>query len=556
MPSSLSQCAVTVVVPGARERFQSRTHIAFTGCFSWLVPIPAYVKPKLRPWQDPNRFDRSEPRRPLRVFLDQPLTSGPTDGKGEFAGYPFTGGGSTGFPPSDAVLRSLLGHAAFEVLFVADRLELTGAVTLAGEPAPDSDDSFPFEVKTTNGVRYVSFAWYCEAVAEMKRMAAKHHVREEDARAGVFLHRAGIVLEADLIITSREWLLAEQGHGRLTSVFSPEEALALMALYLRWHELPVIVGGAPVRWNPASMRRSAAFTALPAFERWNQAARAWHGTDRDLTLENLNQTCLTRVARAFKFRDSVYGLSATMAEDEPEEMLCELDSLLFSLVGAFDAAARAVDLILHLGTKGSACGWQYTDPKKWQSCLEGPAKELHDYTRDGTEMQRLFKVLRLMRNSVHNDALGLRRDDGSYLVTIPCDTQENLRALLREGHAGWDRESSGIRVRPPGGVTASKWLPGTGRYSVTIRRTGAPPPADPLEGELVIDVQAFIGKVFPACLAALNQIMYLVPLGQVPGYTPVLDDPPRTGLPWRYSDTTGHRLRMLYGITELVSHQP
>lgn len=79
-------------------------------------------------------------------------------------------------------------------------------------------------------------------------------------------------------------------------------------------------------------------------------------------------------------------------------MLCELDSLLFSLVGAFDAAARAVDLILHLGTKGSACGWQYTDPKKWQSCLEGPAKELHDYTRAGTEMQRLFKVLRLMRN--------------------------------------------------------------------------------------------------------------------------------------------------------------
>ena len=519
------------------------------------MPIPAYVKPSLRPWQDPNRFDRTEPRRPLRVFLDQPLTSGPTDGEGEYRGHPFTGGGSTGLPPPDAVLRSLLGHPAFEVLFVADRPDLTGAVIFGDKALPDSDD-FPFEVKEANGVRYTWFAWYGEAVAETARMVARHRIAEEDARVGVLLHRAGVVLEADLIVTSREWLLAERSPGRLVSVFSPEEALALMGLYLRWHELPVIVGGAAVCWHPVSMRRSAAFTALPAFERWNQAARAWHGATGDLTLENLNQTCLTRVARAFKFRDGVYALSATMAEGEPEEMLCELDSLLFSLVGAFDTAARAVDLILCLGTKPSACGWQYTGPRKWQSRIEGSAKKLYDYTRAGTEMQRLFEMLRWMRNSVHHDALGLAHDDGSYLLTVPRDTQEKLRELLRENYAGWDTESLGVRVRLPGGVTAAKWLPGTGRYSVTVRRTGAPPPGDPLEGELVIDVLAFIGKVFPACLAALNEIMLLVPLEQTPGYAPTLDDPPRMGLPWRYSDTTGHRLRMLYGITELsLAHQ-
>jgi len=242
-----------------------------------------------------------------------------------------------------------------------------------------------------------------------------------------------------------------------------------------------------------------------------------------------------------------------MAEDETEEMLCELDSLLFSLVGAFDVAARAVDHILSLHTTGNSCGWQYTDPRRngWQSRLQRPAPKLHDYTRSGTEMQRLFKVLRWIRNSVHYNALGLVHDDRSYLVTIPRDIQEKLRELLRESLAGWDRESLGIRVSPPGGVTASKWLPGTGRQSVTVRRTGAPLPADPLEGELVMNVRAFIGKIFPACLTALNEIMLLTPLGQTPGYTQVLDDPPRTDLSWRYSDTTGHRLRMLYGITEL-----
>ena len=384
-------------------------------------------------------------------------------------------------------------------------------------------------------------------------MAARYRITEEDAWAGIFLHRAGEVLEADLIVTSREWLLADRGSKRLESVFSPEEALALMGLYLRWHELPVIIGGAAVRWSPVSMGRSAAFTAMPAFERWNQAARACHDATSDLTLENLNQACLTRIARAFKFRDRVYGLSATMAEDETEEMLCELDSLLFSLVGAFDAAARAVDHILGLHTTGSLCGWQYMDPRRngWQSRLERPAPKLHDYTRPGAEMQRLFEVLRWMRNIVHYNALGLVHDGRSYLVTVPRDTQEKLRELLREGLAGWDRESLGIRVSPPGGVTASKWLPGTGRRSITVRRTGAPVPADPLEGELAIDVRAFMGKVFPACLTALNEIMLLAPLGQVPGYTQVLDDPPRMNLSWRYSDTTGHRLGMLYGITEL-----
>jgi hypothetical protein len=71
------------------------------------------------------------------------------------------------------------------------------------------------------------------------------------------------------------------------------------------------------------------------------------------------------VARAFRFRDGIYALSAAMAGDEPEEMLCELDSLLFALVGAFDAAARAVDYMLRLGTRRDRCGWRYTDVGKW-----------------------------------------------------------------------------------------------------------------------------------------------------------------------------------------------
>jgi hypothetical protein len=488
-------------------------------------------------------------------LVDRPLTSGPVDGDGEFRSYPFTGNGSTGFPDAAAVLRSYLSHPAFEVLFIADELNTEGAVVLGEQPQPADRDTISVQVKTATGTRYTGVPWYAEAVREASEMVVKHQLDESDARAGVFLHRAGCQLEADLVITGREWLLAERGrrHGRhLASIVSPDEAVALMGLYLRWHHQPVIVGGAAVGWHPTRMRRSAAFVAMPGFERWNQAGRVWFDTDGDLTLESLNQTCLTRVSRAFKFRDNIFGLSATMVGHEPEEMLCELDSLLFSLVGAFDVAARIVDHLLGLHTR-RVKGWQDLDARRgWQARLQTRASALYDYTADGTEMQRAFEVLRWLRNSVHNEALDIMRDDRVFVVTLPADAQEVLRAFLRKGHAGWTIDTLGVRVQPPAGATAGKWLPGTGRYNVTLRRAGAPKPADPLEGQLVLDVRRFINKLFPAALTALNGIMLRTPLEQVPGYTEDLEKPSRVNLPWEFSDTTGHRLRMIYGITELA----
>lgn len=510
----------------------------------------------LRTSRDPNPFDQTVPRRALRILVDQPLTSGPVDGDGEFRGYPFTGSGSTGYPDAAAVLRSYLSHPALEVLFVADELNKDGAVVFGEHPHPADRDGISVRVKTATGTRSTGIRHYGEAIREASEMVVKHKLDESEARAGVLLYRVGSQLEADLVITGREWLLAERGrpHGRhLASIVSPEGALALVGLYLRWHYQPIIVGGAAVRWHLTTMRRSAAFVAMPAFERWNQAGRAWCDTDGALTLESLNQTFLTRVSRAFKFRDSIFGLSATMAGHEPEEMLCELDSLLFSLVGAFDVAARIVDHILGLHSP-KGFGWQYVNVKRdgWQTRLQTPAEALYDYTKDGSEMQRVFKVLRWLRNSVHNEALSVMRDDRVFVVTLPADAQEDLRAFLREGHPGWAVETLGVRVQPPAGATAARWLPGTGRYTVTVRRAGAPKPADPLEGQLVLDVRRFINKLFPAVLTALNSIMQLTPLKQVPGYTVALEKPSRVNLPWEFSDTTGHRLRMIYGIAELA----
>jgi len=166
-------------------------------------------------------------------------------------------------------------------------------------------------------------------------------------------------------------------------------------------------------------------------------------------------------------------------------------------------------------------------------------------------MQDAFRVLRDLRNSVHNEAINLTRAGGAVYITTEPTTQGKLRDFLREDHPGWTTKTLGIKVQPPGGATQGKWLPGVGRYTVTVRRTGAPRPTDPLDGTLVLDVRQLVNKLFPTCLSILNTIMQHLPLGNVPGYQPRVDNPPRVNLPWQFSDTTGHRLRMLYGITEL-----
>lgn len=514
----------------------------------------SYVSPFLRSSRDPNPFDPVQAQR-LRLLIDQPLMSGPVDGQGEFTGYSFIGTGSTGFPDAAAVLRSYFAHPALEVLPVSDELAKEGDVVL-GQPHPlPGYDTFSVQVKTATGIRYTGISYYSQAVDQATAVAARHGIDNREALDGVLLYHIGGDLEADLIVTGRPWLLTERGtsHSKyLPNVVSAEEALGLIGLFLRWHHQPVIIGGAQTRWHATSMRQSAAYTCLPAFERWNQAGRSWHDNtaDNDLTLESLNQTLLTRISRAFQFRDSIFALSATMTEHEPEEMLCELDSLLFSLVGAFDVAARITDELLGLSTPG-VYGWQNTAPGRWQAKLEPHAKALFEHTKAGTGMQHAFEVLRCLRNSVHNEAIDLTRDDRTFFLTIAPETQRKLRELLRQRHTNWTAAGLGVKVQPPGGATAGKWLPGTGRYNVTVRRTGAPKPADPLDGTLILDVRRLVNALFPACLNDLNTIMQLTPLTKVPGHTAALDTPSRVNLPWHYSDTTGHRLRMLYGVTEI-----
>lgn len=159
-----------------------------------------------------------------------------------------------------------------------------------------------------------------------------------------------------------------------------------------------------------------------------------------------------------------------------------------------------------------------------------------------------------------HDILGYQLSGDAANVDLLHDARRARNFIAHEGMSTgpiWGLRRQTIidhteRSNRQGGATQGKWMPGVGRYTVTVRRTGAPRPTDPLDGMLVLDVRQLVNKLFPTCLNILNTIMqHLPPLGNVPGYQPRVDNPSRVNLPWQFSDATGHRLRMLYGITEL-----
>jgi hypothetical protein len=227
-------------------------------------------------------------------------------------------------------------------------------------------------------------------------------------------------------------------------------------------------------------------------------------------------------------------------------MLCELDSLLFSLVGAFDVAARIVNRVLGINTKGGEAAWQ---KDKWNKRLESLAPELYALIKPDSSMQVLFRILRWLRNTVHYEPLSLSRSssDGD-LITIPEDAQNALRGILRAGVDGFDTDSLHIHIRSRSGAVAGKWLAGTGRHTVRVTRVGAPPDPDPLSGELMIDIRGFLNRIFPASIDALDGIMNSTPLDKCPGHVAEVDNPKRLNLPWNFSETTAQRLRLLYGL--------
>lgn len=297
-----------------------------------------------------------------------------------------------------------------------------------------------------------------------------HAQAGRDALCAVAAEAAG----ADLLITRRPVALDPPFRfvrGPL-AVVTPEGALPIVGLYLRrqgsfivWRSID---GSGTQRMNRGLFYLVAARDQLPSGWRWMSRCVYADALSGDKTLSWLGTSVLDRVSRSLEARDHLHrSLSQPQDNDVASDALMFLDLVLVSLMGAFDAAARVAHLALDLPENGLyKAAWQ---SRTWRRRWSAAAPAMAGYMAADGPQQAVLTVLRLLRNSVHGEALSplgvsmqspKRRDD--TLVGLPRREREELEAALAQlgGLNAWGiRELFPDRLHADARVLVERLLP-------------------------------------------------------------------------------------------------
>lgn len=286
--------------------------------------------------------------------------------------------------------------------------------------------------------------------------------READALAAQVAASIG----ADIFITNREFL--HQGHAAYTrdiTVVRPSSALPLVSLYLRAQGRFITFrspdGRGTFTLNRGSFYWVAARELLPSAWRWFGACVKESGANGDETLIYLGQSVLQRVQRALVARDGVHCLvNRPQNNDIADDILSGLDNIFVLLMGALDAAARVAHTVLKLPlSKGKLrnIGWQNS---QWLSLVRGKEPSLADVVADNSPGQHVVTVLRMLRNSVHGEALQplAVQDSGQRTATLLRLPRTDMAELLAACDALGGRSTWGVEERIPGRMHADPFV--------------------------------------------------------------------------------------------------
>ena len=284
-----------------------------------------------------------------------------------------------------------------------------------------------------------------EAYRDRDEASAKAQ-RQADALAV----QAAEVLGTDLFITDREYLhevTPDFADG--VTICRASDALTLLGLYLRSQ------GEFVFSHNPKGkmvFNRGMYFVVgtmelLPSAWRWTAAALQHGRGGGDDALMFLVGSLLQRVGRALQARDEVHcALNRPQNNDTAEEALAALDGVLLWLMGAIDASARFANRVLGISAPDYRVGWQ----RPWRAEVAKSAPKLAALLDSGTVGESVLSILRLLRNSVHGEALepigvashGVQRD--RTLMKLPRDDQNELRSAFTAlgGEKAWGVELS------------------------------------------------------------------------------------------------------------------
>lgn len=305
--------------------------------------------------------------------------------------------------------------------------------------------------------------------------------RELDALAA----EAAMAVNADLFVTERPYLFeTRQPVAQGVTLCPVAKALAVVGLYLRsqdefvlWHTAD---GTGKLMANEWLYYQIGAVELLPELWRWSSAAAQMHSSDDEERLGGLHDAVLQRVQRVLRARDGFCrAYNVPQNRDAVRTMLVELDQLLVLLMGAVDASARFIHIVLGLTKGRHRAGWQKPD---WREDVANKNASLGDLCRAGTPLADTLVILTKVRNTVHSEMIRAtmqhsgRNQDAP--ICLPDDDQQKILEAMDAlgGQAVW-------------GVSAA------------------------LDGSTVVDPGAFVAQLIPRILTLLNAVMEHTPGG-------------------------------------------
>ncbi|MHB1850138.1 MAG: hypothetical protein ACYCSX_18195 [Acidimicrobiales bacterium] len=304
-------------------------------------------------------------------------------------------------------------------------------------------------------------------------------------RADALAEMVADAIGADLFVTKRPYLRATTWQiANSVTIVDVDEALAVLGLYLR-AQGQYVTYRSPEGRDSVLMNRGLFFWVgarelLPSAWRWFTACAQHSARARDDGLLLLGQSVLQRAQRALQMRDEVHvGLNKPQDNDTADEALSALDVVLLLLLGAVDATARVAHAVLGLTGPAHRAGWQRNG---WVSEVAAAEPPLAALFRPGTDEHHTLTILRLLRNSIHGEAMqavgvGRPRRRERTLVSLPASREPELRAALVAlgGLASW-----GIEELVP--------------------------------GRLHFDPGVFLERLFPHVIEMLDRIMHETPV--------------------------------------------
>ncbi|WP_152617730.1 hypothetical protein [Phaeacidiphilus oryzae] len=303
--------------------------------------------------------------------------------------------------------------------------------------------------------------------------------READSLAA----QAAETVHADLFITERPYL-SETRTPYGVMVCTPEEALAFVGLYLRAQGLYITYRGPDGR-GTYSMNKGLYYWVgtrelLPAAWRWFGACVQNASNVGDQSFVQLGGSLLRRVQASLQSRDELHiALNLEQNNDTALEVLNCLDVILVSLMGAVDVSARVAHKVLGLQSRSYQAAWQN---KNWLKEIRDKDAALASIVGPNSQGKHTVTVLRLLRNSVHGEALSTLavRNMGG-----PIETR------VRLPHA----DAADI-------LTAMDALGGRSKWGVKKI----------VRGSWDADPGVLVEELFPCVMNLLNNLMKLTPV--------------------------------------------